>query len=220
MYCLRFLKGIVGSQTEALFFVPDAHLEATTDQLLDAGAARGVVFELAQISGVFCMGCEPQVLDPVVSLVVVDVIKTRFRPCTVHHSPDYPVDGVLFATVFDVAVVLVGGFACFKLYTCRLPGGGADQKAALVVVGEHAAEVDGGWFNIHVGILAWIRGISIPPSLFAGLVICEWVQLAGGVDLPVHVVGVPPARSCTQAHAHAHASCATRAHMRIMREAT
>jgi hypothetical protein len=44
-----------------------------------------------------------------------------------------------------------------------LPGGSADQKAAFVVVGEHAAEVGGGWFDVHVGILTWIRGMSIPP---------------------------------------------------------
>jgi hypothetical protein len=74
-----------------------------------------------------------------------------------------------------------------------LPGGDAGQKAALVVVCEHAAEVDGGWFDVHAGILTWIRGMSIPPLLFAGRVICEWVQMAGGVDSPVHVVGVPPA---------------------------
>lgn len=126
MYCRRFLKGIVGSQADAPLLVPNAHLEATTDQLLDADASRSVVPIQAQVSGVFCVGRKPQVLDPVVSLVVVYMIKTRFRPRAVHHSPDHSMNGVLFATVFDVAVVLVGGFAGFKLYTRRLPGGGAD----------------------------------------------------------------------------------------------
>jgi hypothetical protein len=89
-----------------------------------------------------------------------------------------------------------------------------------VVVGEHAAEVDGGWFDIHVGILAWIRGMSIPPFAFRRPRYMRVGTNGGGVDSPIHLCP-PHARTHAHAHhAHAHASCASRARTRIMREAT
>ena len=158
-----FLQRVVSPQTDAPLLVSNAHLKATTDQLLNSCSPGCVVLVPAQVSLVVSGFGQPQILHSVIPLVVVDVVKTRLRPRAVHHSPDHPVDDILLPAVLDVSIRFVRGLVGWKLHTGWLPSGSADQKAALVVIGKHAAEVDGGWFDIHVGILTWIRGMSIPP---------------------------------------------------------
>ena len=111
MYRDSFLQRVVSSQADAPLLVSNAHLKATTDQLLNSCAPRRVVLVPAQISLVVSGFGQPQILHSVIPLVMVDVVKTRLRPRTVHHSPDHPMDGVLLPAVLDVPIRLVRGLA-------------------------------------------------------------------------------------------------------------